>query len=418
MRLAGDEVGLARLDMEDKFAKWQKAATDASPATKLLREEMARLHVEMSKALDLGLTPNAYFNATKGLADTIAERQAELDALNVEGGKRINPAGYARGQVMSKFEKFKLGDEWKVASEEQRKQIALLYGGLGDKAALQASDEINRDFLDKAASTFKGRTELERAALAEQMQMYEGHVQNKALLDEWYQRRFLETSKEGADGARLALLDYFEETQNSARQWGGFVTDVTKGFEGALVEACTKGKLEFSSLADSIIADLARIAIQKNVTGPLSKGLDGLLGSLFASGVPGGSMVGKVGSVTASEFSAADNLFGGPRANGGPVLAGKTYLVGENGPELFQPNASGVIHPNRALATLAVGGAQPSAASSPPQSVEVRVYNEGQQQVAAKRATVSMDNGKMVMALWLREFDNDTMGVRSRIAGG
>lgn len=36
----------------------------------------------------------------------------------------------------------------------------------------------------------------------------------------------------------------------------------------------------------------------------------------------------------------------GARAEGGPVSGGKTYLVGENGPELFTPNSSGNIIPN------------------------------------------------------------------------
>lgn len=43
------------------------------------------------------------------------------------------------------------------------------------------------------------------------------------------------------------------------------------------------------------------------------------------------------------------NSFGGPRASGGPVQAGKTYLVGEEGPEPFIPGRSGTILPNRAL---------------------------------------------------------------------
>lgn len=40
--------------------------------------------------------------------------------------------------------------------------------------------------------------------------------------------------------------------------------------------------------------------------------------------------------------------FGGPRAEGGPVTAGRSYLVGERGPELFTPSASGAITPNGA----------------------------------------------------------------------
>jgi hypothetical protein len=41
-----------------------------------------------------------------------------------------------------------------------------------------------------------------------------------------------------------------------------------------------------------------------------------------------------------------DNAFGGGRANGGSVNSGNSYLVGENGPELFVPNSNGSIVPN------------------------------------------------------------------------
>ena len=42
-------------------------------------------------------------------------------------------------------------------------------------------------------------------------------------------------------------------------------------------------------------------------------------------------------------------VFGGGRAMGGPVSAGTTYLVGENGPELFTSSTSGNIIPNGAI---------------------------------------------------------------------
>ncbi len=46
----------------------------------------------------------------------------------------------------------------------------------------------------------------------------------------------------------------------------------------------------------------------------------------------------------------------GARARGGPVRKGKTYLTGENGPELFTPNANGYVHSNSATGNLARGG--------------------------------------------------------------
>ena len=45
-----------------------------------------------------------------------------------------------------------------------------------------------------------------------------------------------------------------------------------------------------------------------------------------------------------------------PKAAGGPVSADRTYLVGENGPELFRPSGSGSIVPNHQLAGAGSGG--------------------------------------------------------------
>lgn len=46
---------------------------------------------------------------------------------------------------------------------------------------------------------------------------------------------------------------------------------------------------------------------------------------------------------------AVGGVFGGGRAMGGPVSAGTTYLVGENGPELFTSSTSGTIIPNNKM---------------------------------------------------------------------
>jgi len=51
------------------------------------------------------------------------------------------------------------------------------------------------------------------------------------------------------------------------------------------------------------------------------------------------SIGGKIGG-------AIGGLFGGGRASGGSVTGGTTYLVGEQGPELFTPSSSGSIIPN------------------------------------------------------------------------
>ncbi|NBT88892.1 MAG: hypothetical protein EBT51_11420, partial [Flavobacteriaceae bacterium] len=49
-----------------------------------------------------------------------------------------------------------------------------------------------------------------------------------------------------------------------------------------------------------------------------------------------------------------DSAFGGFRASGGSVSAGKSYVVGENGAELFVPKSNGTIVPNGAGGTINV----------------------------------------------------------------
>lgn len=85
------------------------------------------------------------------------------------------------------------------------------------------------------------------------------------------------------------------------------------------------------------------------------------LGSIV-SGIAGAFFGGYSGTAGATELygSASSTMgslsFGGPRAGGGPVMAGQGYIVGENGPEWFQPTSGGNILNNQQLAALGVGG--------------------------------------------------------------
>jgi Lambda phage tail tape-measure protein (Tape_meas_lam_C) len=116
------------------------------------------------------------------------------------------------------------------------------------------------------------------------------------------------------------------------------------GIVDAIMGAKSLGEM-FKAVANQIIADLLRIAVQKAITEGLSAifggggGGGGFLGGLFGGGgssAPGGDW-----------FS---NLkFGGPKAIGGGVSPNRIYQVGERGVELFQPSVPGQIIPNDKL---------------------------------------------------------------------
>ena len=78
------------------------------------------------------------------------------------------------------------------------------------------------------------------------------------------------------------------------------------------------------------------------VGGMLGRVAGGLLGSIIPFA---GTTVGAIGGGLLGE-AIAESIFGGARALGGPVNPGRTYLVGEKGPELFKPSMSGEVLPN------------------------------------------------------------------------
>lgn len=89
-----------------------------------------------------------------------------------------------------------------------------------------------------------------------------------------------------------------------------------QAIESALIRAVRTGKLGFEDLkrvALSVLAEIAAAAIRDGIGSILGRTGGGLLG-----GFPG-------------------------RATGGPVGPGSAYVVGERGPELFVPTASGRV---------------------------------------------------------------------------
>lgn len=86
---------------------------------------------------------------------------------------------------------------------------------------------------------------------------------------------------------------------------------------------------------------VAEIIMQTNVAAAKAKGQLGIFGLpmsaiILATGYSQAAMV-------------AGLAIAGAREKGGPVWPGGTFLVGEKGPELFTPSASGTIIPNNAL---------------------------------------------------------------------
>lgn len=94
----------------------------------------------------------------------------------------------------------------------------------------------------------------------------------------------------------------------------------------------------FGRAGDGLARSLARAAADGEVSlGELAKAV--LAAVNAAAGVKGGGGLGE------ALVAAVGGLFGGARAEGGPVVGGGAYLVGERGPEVFRPAGAGTVEP-------------------------------------------------------------------------
>jgi lambda family phage tail tape measure protein len=84
-----------------------------------------------------------------------------------------------------------------------------------------------------------------------------------------------EGSNDFATGAKRALEDYAKSATDVAGQVQDAMSRSLQGLEDSLVDFVTTGKLNFQDLANSILRDLARIAVRQAITAPLAQGLLG-----------------------------------------------------------------------------------------------------------------------------------------------
>ena len=115
---------------------------------------------------------------------------------------------------------------------------------------------------------------------------------------------------------QVKQLENLIKTRDQLKKINELYSSIGSTIESGLVDAiqgAIDGTKTLGDVARSVFGEISRQLI--------SFGVNAFLGSLF----PGSSFF---------------------RANGGPVSSGKSYMVGERGPEMFVPNTGGRIVPN------------------------------------------------------------------------
>jgi len=214
------------------------------------------------------------------------------------------------------------------------------------KADMKTREQFDTAF-DKATLT---PYQLEMKQLEDLKQKYIEAGIEKVRIDQWYaeeHQQILDNESERSIAEHKRMLDEMEEEQK------GFTETISETAEnrfvsgmgnavGDFINKTKSAKQAFSDFSKSFVMDITQMIIKQTILNSLQSMMGG------AGGAAGGLMSGLAG------------MF---RADGGPVTAGRSYVVGERqpetfvsnqgrrsivgagGPEAFKPKVSGRIEP-------------------------------------------------------------------------
>lgn len=244
-------------------------------------------------AINRGMANPAYVAGVEG-----ARLAAAQDAADAEI-KAAEDAAKAREKELEDIERKKEALDEILSDREQE----LVLAELETKAVGGSTEELEKQriFLEEINRLKASGNELS----AEQVALAWQHAEALAS-----QHAATATAEE----TQQATVDRLDAMRDLSRDvLGGVVSDLRAG--------ASAGEI-FANVLDKLIAKLADLSV------------DWLTSALF--GPQGTAMPGILGT-----------LFGGFRQHGGPVQAGRSYVVGEGGkPELFVPSTPGTIVPS------------------------------------------------------------------------
>ncbi|WP_375591603.1 phage tail tape measure C-terminal domain-containing protein [Chitiniphilus eburneus] len=279
------------------------------------------------------------------IASLRASASAEIEVLNIQETAAYKERQRQQGDYMDSLRK-------QIALSQQAVDLDVTRVGMGNR---QAQDyervlEVRQryvDKLDELRAQQDTNDRLTEEAYRERVQaLLAAQEQEIAIVEEGAKRK-AQAEADWRNGVLRASQNWLDANANLAGQVDDALTNAFQGAEDALVEFVRTGKMDFKGLADSIVADITRIAIKQATL------------QMFGDGQGGGGMGSIVGLLSSLWGGSAStpgvapggiySWFGGGRASGGPVSAGKLYEVGEgNRPELLNTGGRQYLLPGNA----------------------------------------------------------------------
>lgn len=413
---------------------------DLAEIQAVMREELAMLE-QQQRALDLrrqaGLMAEQDYYAQKrtlieqagevekkGLQEQIARLEAEkskgADALNAKRQLSETRAKLALKEVELQNKLNAVNQDATLAAQRQEAALAALantHSRYLEQLEKQSQRTVSTAWMgDKDKQRLSGEWAIEDRYLAEQRRLEDQRMFSPNLSQEQRQQiemrlQLLQTEKERELqlyrqtydqldqmqtkwqlGAGQALQNYADQAANVAGQVGNAFTKAFQGMEDAIVNFAMTGKLSFSDMAKSIIADIIRIQIRASMVG--SDGQGGLLGTVIngVMGMFGGGMSADRAAVYSSGGYTGD---GGKYEPAGIVHKGE-YVINAAATKRLGLGYLNALngYANGGL----VGGGGGSAA---PGGVVVNIHNNAGAQVEQQQRTGA--DGQQIIDVFVKQ---------------
>ena len=229
--------------------------------------------------------------------------------------------------------KEKVTKAWREANEDLRNETALTWA------------QVNKDVRAEAEATYQiGVTKLnrEKENRLKEVALTQDSAEARVAVEQWaaaemakLDQQRIEALRKSPQTTQEALRATLEEQYERLRDAGAQMKEMTdslftsmadgftSGFQNVLTDGFKGIQDAFSNMLKNMLNAIVKFVMNQMITRWLSMILPG-----FGGGIP------------AAQANAA---VPGYRATGGPVASGRTYLVGERGPEIFRPTQPGRI---------------------------------------------------------------------------
>ena len=268
------------------------------------------------------------------------EYQIVADAVRQEEGRVIETEEFIKAQrEMNRAVEDQLEIEKAIRELEQAptRRFHELLGQLGEdprELALPFRSTIGMDPTLAQSIMIQSQMDLERDKIRQLEEFSQKEVgltqeaqEEKAAIIERINRRILALQQAHNLLIVRSGQEMFESLSDAARGWAGEQSGIYKAMFAAS---------KAFAIAESIIKIQQAIA-NASASLPFPANLIAIAQVIAATA----NIVSTIQSVTMT--------IAGERARGGPVQAGRLFLVGERGPELFAPASDGTILPNEVL---------------------------------------------------------------------